>query len=105
MPEFKQYPGEHPVAARRRIKANKIKQKFGLPAGGRNPRPRVAPTARPGIGLGSRPGVRNPGLGRTRPGANRPQRPGVRRPGSGGSRRMGTPSMGRVLTGKNRRGY
>tara|TARA_R100001530_G_scaffold121427_1_gene88874 strand:+ start:3349 stop:3684 length:336 start_codon:yes stop_codon:yes gene_type:complete len=111
MPNFKPYPGEHPVTARRRINQNRSESKFGLPRNQRSslrPGPGQKPGfgPRPGMPPRPRPGIGNQGvMGGPRPGAGMRNRPGVRRPGSGGSRRMGTPSIGRVLTGRNRRGY
>ena len=98
MPAFKKYPGENPITARRRISRNRINSKLGLPTESYN---------RPGSrGVSPTRGPQNRGTNRPMGGlrnrmANRP----ARKIGSGGSRRMRTPGIGNVLTGRNRRGY
>ena len=110
MPQFERYPGEDPVAARRRISRNKLNSRVGIPS--RRPGSGRPGMGRPGAG---RPAVRRPGPGMPPPsggyrGAGGRRPPGVgprrpRKPGSGGSRRMGTPSPSRVMGGRNKRGY
>ena len=88
MPKFQRYPGENPIAAKRRIMKNKLQS---VRPGSINPRPGIPPP---------RPGIGNQGLR----GGNI-SRPGIRKPGSGGSRTMNRPTMGNLMRGSKKRGY
>jgi len=122
MPEFKPYPGENPIDARRRIAKNRSTSRLGLPTdNNRGPGyNRQQPYGnqrmsnrmnRPGMNrMGGGPGMNRPGMNRqgagprmNRPGMNRMNRPGMNRPGMGGPgmnrQRMGRPGgMNRPAT-------
>ena len=98
MPKFQRYPGENPIAAKRRIMKNKLQS---VRPGRINPRPGIQAPVRPGPGMPPpRPGIGNQGLR----GGNI-SRPGIRKPGSGGSRTMNRPTMGNLMRGSKKRGY
>ena len=111
MPEFKPYPGESPIDARRRIAKNRSTSRLGLPTdNNRGPGyNRQQPYGnqrmsnrmnRPGMNrMGGGPGMNRPGMNRqgagpgmNRPGMNRMNRPGMNRPGMN---RPATSNMGR----------
>ena len=97
MPEFKPYPGESPIDARRRIAKNRNTSRLGLqPYGNQRMSNRMN---RPGMNrMGGGPGMNRPGMNRqgAGPGMNRPgmNRPGMNRPGMGGPG-MNRQGMGR----------